>query len=159
MALALFAMTLTRLASADPPPAEPLDAPAAATPLQVRQPKPLQLDPAPASSGLRWKLLAIAAAAGCGVWLWKKRVVRPAGPNVPELRIVGRTSAGFRSELLLVELGDQRLLLGVTPNSIQNLYIVPESPSGDLTDEAIDAAAAPERPARTAPVDPEANIE
>ena len=58
-----------------------------------------------------------------GVWGWKQRSKAVPAGETPELRILRRTSIGVRSELLVVEMGGQRLLLGVTPNTIQNLYI------------------------------------
>ncbi len=131
--VALFAMALTRPAGAD---VQPEGAPTGATPLQVRAAKPLALEPAPSTSGWVWKLLAVSGAVGLGAWLWSRRVVRPVDASVPELRILGRTSAGLRCELLLVELGDQRLLLGVTPHSIQNLYIIPEAGSNESEAQA-----------------------
>jgi flagellar biogenesis protein FliO len=136
IALALFATSLTGLAAADPVPDGPAPpaATAASTPLPVRPSVPLTLEPAPASPGLGWKLLALVAAAGGGVWIWKKRAGRIIDKRIPELRILGRTVAGPRCELLLVEIEGQRLLLGVTPQSVQNLYIIAEPPTEDAAE-------------------------
>jgi len=106
------------------------------TPLQVRASKPLTLDSAPAGSNVGWKLLGMALVAGAGVWLWKRRPHRSLPAAAPQLAILRRTSLGVRSELILVELEGQRLLLGVTPNSIQNLYIVPTTYADELAAEA-----------------------
>lgn len=131
--LALSASALARSALA-----QPVESPAGElrteTPLQVRAAQPLTLAPAPARPHFTWVLIALAGAAGAGAWVWKKRGVRPIDVSVPELRILRRTSAGFRCELLLVELQGQRMLLGVTAHAIQNLYIVPEGSSEETTD-------------------------
>jgi flagellar protein FliO/FliZ len=63
-----------------------------------------------------------------------------------------RLSVGARSELMVVEMNGQRLLLGVTPSSIQNLYILPSSDdveaAADEPDRAVSRPLPPE-PART----------
>jgi hypothetical protein len=41
----------------------------------------------------------------------------------------------MRSELVLIDVEGQRLLLGVAPHSIQTLYIVPETPAEDVASE------------------------
>jgi len=144
IALALFATALTRPAGADPvldtppsamtqPPVAPATPPA--TPLATRPSAPLTFEPSPGPSGVVIKLLVFAAAAGCGAWLWKKRSTRPVEKRIPDLRILGRVVAGSRSELLLVEIEGQRLLLGVTPHTVQNLYIVPDAPTDGVPAE------------------------
>jgi flagellar biogenesis protein FliO len=174
IALALFATALTRSASADVPagalvPAASTSpetrasalpdapAPAVGTPLQVRPSAPLVLEPAPAGPGFGWKVFALAiAAGGCGLWLWKKRASSPTDKRVPELRILGRTSAGPRCELLLIELEGQRLLLGVTPQSIQNLYIIADASPEEPGMEIKESASAPAKRAKNAPQGPDA---
>lgn len=138
IALALFATSLTRPAAADPTPDAPAPpaATAVSTPLPVRPSVPLTLEPAPASPSLGWKLFALVAAAGGGAWIWKKRGGRSIDKRIPELRILGRTVAGPRCELLLVEIEGQRLLLGVTPQSVQNLYIIADPATEDAAVEA-----------------------
>jgi flagellar biogenesis protein FliO len=127
--LALFATGLTGTASADPTPTpvEVLDAPTTQTPLQVRPSKPLALESSPKGASVGWKLLGMVLVAGAGFWLWKRRPSRPSPLVVPELAILRRTRLGVRSELVLVDLDGQRILLGVTPHSVQNLYIVPDA--------------------------------
>jgi flagellar biogenesis protein FliO len=44
-------------------------------------------------------------------------------------------SLGLRNELLLVEVEGQRILLGMTPHTIQNLYIAPIAESGEAAIE------------------------
>jgi flagellar biogenesis protein FliO len=158
IAMALFATALTRSASADVPADAPVAAATAsvaatpmATPLQVRPSAPLVLEPAPTGPGVGWKVLALFVAAGCGVWIWKKRAASSIDKRVPELRIIGRTSAGPRCELLLIELEGQRMLLGVTPQSIQNLYIVADAPSEQPNTEVKENPLATKRTMKNAP--------
>jgi flagellar biogenesis protein FliO len=97
-----------------------LTASASATPLDVRHdgtpPPPAQ----PSHVGL--ELMGFAAAlGGAAFWLHKRR--RNGVKNVvnAQARIVSRTSIAVRSELLVVDIGEQRLLLGVTPSSIRHI--------------------------------------
>jgi flagellar biogenesis protein FliO len=108
-------------------------APAAATPLNLVPSKPLELaEPAPASN-LGWKLGAMGLLAAAGFWAYtkKKNALPATQAAIPEMRILRRTSVGVRSELLLVDLEGQRILLGVTPSNIQSLLIVPDSAMSD----------------------------
>jgi flagellar biogenesis protein FliO len=58
-----------------------------------------------------------------------------APPANTELRVLKRMSLGLRNELLLVEVEGQRLLLGMTPHTIQNLYIAPITESTETAAE------------------------
>ncbi len=110
-----------------------VSAPAVATPLNLVPSKPLELaEPAPASN-LGWKLGAMGLLAAAGFWAYtKKKNATPVKESaIPEMRILRRTSIGVRSELLLVDLEGQRILLGVTPSNIQSLLIVPDSAMSD----------------------------
>jgi flagellar biogenesis protein FliO len=132
IALALVATTVTRAARADPAPtSEEMSPPVAETPLHVRSSKPLELEPAVPPLAMGWKLSAIALALGCaGIWVWKRRTSRPLDVEIPEVRILRRTPIGVRSELLVIDFEGQRLLVGVTPHTIQNLFIMPpEAPA------------------------------
>ncbi|MGA2450030.1 MAG: flagellar biosynthetic protein FliO [Polyangiaceae bacterium] len=95
------------------------------TPLALRsnQPSiPLKLsgDSEPATLG--WKLALMALVIGGGIYgLRRRSLSRP--PNA-DLVVVRRASVGFRSELLVVNVDGQRLLLGVTPQSIHTLAVL-----------------------------------
>ncbi len=55
-------------------------------------------------------------------------MLRSATPQIgSDMAVLRRTSLGMRSELLLVEIEGQRLLLGVTPHGSQTLYVLPDS--------------------------------
>ena len=116
-------------APAPMPAAAPTTPPTAATPLSLVPSKALELSSEPPTSNLGWKLGAIGVLAAAGFWAYgkKKAAVRVASAPIPEMRILRRTSIGVRSELLLVDLEGQRILLGVTPSNIQSLLIVPDS--------------------------------
>ncbi len=121
--VAIAAMGLTARVRAETPPTTAESAgPPAATPLALR-PKPLELAHDPPQSGLGWKVVALMALLGGGAYYLRKRA-RPARVDDGRLVIVRRTSIGLRSELLVVNVEGQRLLLGVTPHSIQSLAVL-----------------------------------
>ncbi len=97
--------------------------PATKTPLALRPPPPppLALEE-PASSGGWWYKILLIGALGAGGW-WLVRRGKKLRTEEPacSLRVVTRLSVGAKSEIVLVELEDQRLLLGVTPGSICRL--------------------------------------
>jgi flagellar protein FliO/FliZ len=151
MAVALAATVLTSRANAqsDPPhdtdgtsPArgrgQNLESSAAtesATPLALRSSKPLELAPEPTHSGLGWKVVAVLAILGGGAFYLRKRI-GPKRIDDGQLTIVRRTAIGIRSELLVVNVEGQRMLLGVTPHSIQSLAVLDgeeaaEAPASD----------------------------
>ncbi len=151
--LATSASTLTRAAPADPAPtantvlapsapgaalgipptpADTLLAPTAPTPLQTRPGKPLSLDPAPAHFSVLWKLLAMVLVTAGGLFVWKRRTGASAASPSVQMNIVRRVPVGVRSELLVIELEGQRMLLGVTPHGIQNLYIMPDTDADEV---------------------------
>lgn len=137
MAVALAATVLTSRASAqaDPPRDTPSATSETATPLALRSPKPLELAPEPTHSGLGWKVVAVMAILGGAAFYLHKRV-GPRRLDDGQLTIMRRTAIGIRSELLVVNVEGQRLLLGVTPNSIQSLAVL----DGDA-DQSVDASA------------------
>jgi len=126
--LALAATLLTAGAWADADSPVVTQSAQAGTPLTLRPTKPLSLEPQRPAEGAGWKIAAFlvaGAAVFCGVkHRARTRAPRPdSGP-----RVVGRTTIGIRSELLLVEIDGQRLLLGVTPTAIQSLYLPAPAP-------------------------------
>lgn len=124
------------------PAAEPLPQPsAAATPLPVRHDKPLALAPEARGIPIGAKLGVVALVAGAGAWAWSRRRQKARGmpARTHTLEVLARTSIGVRSELIVVDVDGQSLLLGVTPASIQRLAVLP--------DPAFDAATTPDAPA------------
>ena len=77
----------------------------------------------PAASSVGWKFAAALAIIGGAAFYLRKRV-RPEAAGDTQLTIVRRASIGLRSELLVVNVEGQRLLIGVTPHSIQSLAIL-----------------------------------
>jgi MYXO-CTERM domain-containing protein len=160
--LALVATLLTRPALAEP---EPSAAEATAqTGLPVRPTKaPLVLEPAPSSGGTGYKLALVALVGLAGVWAWRQRAKKaPTEATGTQLRVLTRTTVGVRSELLVLELDGQRLLVGVTPSSMQTLYLFPdvaqeepvvvdtrERRIANLLESRIAQRPAPSEPART----------
>lgn len=128
------------------PTAAPVAAATGATPLTVRASHPVTYAADPAHASLGWKLGLIALGLGGGFWFWKRRAPKGAAP-APRIRIVARQSVGVRSEILIVEIEGDRLLLGVTPQSIARIGDLPpegfreldREPARDLGFEAPDA--------------------
>ncbi len=130
----------------------------AGTPLGVRQPRSLTLAPA-SSSGGDWKLLIGVGGLAVGVFIWKRRADAASGSSSgPELKIVRRTPLQHHGELLVVEVGGQRMLLGATSTSVQHLATLEgaeESATEPATSPApvIEAPTASLAPAVSAPRD------
>lgn len=142
VAVGASALTSSGVASADPGGAVDV-APAAGTPLAVRPSKPLELaDDAP-RLGVAWKLGAIVVVGALAAWVWRQRSPVLQAQDLPSLRILRRTSIGVRSELLVIEMDGQRLLLGVTPTTIQNLYIAPLAEDERLATDEVEAVVEP----------------
>lgn len=96
-------------------------------PLALRPPTPLAL--APQSEPIPWayKFLFGAAIAAAGAIVWKKRrSLATKQATGTAVRVLGKTSMGLRGELALVEVGGMRLLVGVTPSSMQTLAVLPD---------------------------------
>jgi flagellar biogenesis protein FliO len=74
-----------------------------------------------------------------GVGFYSRRRFASKRTDDTQLTIVRRATIGFRSELLVVNVEGQRLLLGVTPQSIQSLALL----DGDDTAPALAASASP----------------
>ncbi len=120
-----LALSVTTVAFGEP------DAP---TPLQLRHDSVVAPSSGSAASA-GWKLAGIAVViAGVALWLRKKRR-NGLGDSLPSptLRVVARTSVGARSELIVVDVGGQRVLLGATPSSINHLVDID---TDDLLHEA-----------------------
>jgi len=101
--------------------------------------KPLELAAEKPSDSIWLKLGACGLILGGALFAMKKRGLLKAAPREHTMTIVGRTAIGVRSELLLVDVDGQKLLLGVTPNSISRLAVMPvhgDAPS--LMEETLD---------------------
>ena len=140
--------------AAAPPvaPAPPFAPAPSDLPLALRpsSPKPLTLATEPTSTPWPYKLLFGAAVLGACAVVWKKRrslASKLAAPETP-VRVLGKTSMGLRGELALVEVGGMRILVGVTPSSMQTLAVLPD----DYAEAAEQAASRTEpEPERAAP--------
>lgn len=97
------------------------------TPLNVRPSRPLELAPASSGSHLGTTLPLVVVALGAGAWVWKRRATAATPVRRPSINILARQSIGVRSELLVVEIDGQSLLLGVTSGSIQRLAVLPDA--------------------------------
>lgn len=146
--LALAATMLTSRANAqqDPPPAaRAADAPSAdaPTPLSLRPSKHLELAQEPPHTAFGWKVVAVMAILGGAAFALRKRV-KPKRTEDAQLTILRRTAIGLRSELLIVNVEGQRLLIGVTPHAIQSLAVLDADERPEpVAAEAPEAAAQP----------------
>jgi flagellar biogenesis protein FliO len=138
-ALTLAVSTMTAAAFAQEPaapPAPPAPEPAKATPLAVRPSKPIELAPPPSGSRYTTAIAAIAAVAAGGLWLYRRRSAGRSGAPRRTITISARKAIGVRSELLVVEVDGQGLLLGVTPGNIQRLAVLPDPALAEAPAEA-----------------------
>lgn|GEM_PF-1731017 len=131
-----------------------------ATPLPVRPRRPLVMAAERGYEGGGWKLLLGFAGLGVAFMLWKRRVPVSTLATGCEIQVVTRASLGGRSELLVVDVGGQRMLLGVTSGSVQYLAAIdgaeatlPGDPDKTAGFESMFAAAR-SRTREKAPLDP-----
>lgn len=115
-----------------PPPPAPT-APAGGTPLNLRPaPAPFGVGGGSTSSSLAPQLALVVLAAAAGLWLYKRRARTSAEAYKPP-KILSRTAVGVRSELLVVEVEGQVMLIGVTPQSIQRIAVLSVLPNSAQT--------------------------
>jgi flagellar protein FliO/FliZ len=127
--MVLTLTTMTALADAPEPPA---------TPLVTRPSRPLTLASANESTPLGYKVVAGAGVAlAAALWLRNKKRSTRGATSKSRIDVLTRTSVGVRNELLVVDVEGTRLLLGMTPGSIQTLSVleIPEEPE---TPEALE---------------------
>jgi len=74
-------------------------------------------------------LLAVLAAIALVAWLMR-RVGRFQSGLGGAMKIVGGLSMGARERVVLIQVGDTQLLLGVAPGRVQTLHVLPEPIAG-----------------------------
>jgi flagellar biogenesis protein FliO len=97
------------------------------TSLPLVAPKPIALAPTESHTNRGWILIAAVAAGGVGAWSWKRRQTVAKVTDNARLRVVSRTGIGGRNELVIVDAGGQRLLLGVSASGITTLATLDEA--------------------------------
>jgi flagellar biogenesis protein FliO len=122
--------------AAAPAAAAPVPAKEADVALALRPTKELTLAAEPAPIPWPYKLLFGGIVLAAGVVVWKKRRALAAKPTSTAVRVLSKTTTGMRGELALVEVGGMRLLIGITPGSMQTLAILPDEAS-DMIDESL----------------------
>ena len=129
------------------PPAEAADAKPDG--LNLRPSKPLETAAASPSLGIGAKL-GLAGLVGAAAFFVYRRRTQGAGKvsKVADLRVTARTSVGHRSEVIVVEVDGQRLLLGVTPGSIRTLTVLADDVAADTEVDSEAPTAAEEGLAR-----------
>ncbi|MEO8798738.1 MAG: flagellar biosynthetic protein FliO [Polyangiaceae bacterium] len=128
---AASAVPVTPAASAQP--AAPTPAPeskplvlreTAAANAQAAHPMSLMADPA---QGASWKIVGILGVMCAAAWAFKKKQEKKKPVDtVKSLQVLRKLSVGVRSELLVIDIDGQRLLIGVTPSTITTLASIPE---------------------------------
>lgn len=89
------------------------------TALPVRKEKPLTLAQESSGTSATFKLASLALIVAGAFYVAKKRGLKlPRQAVQKPMKVTARTSLGVRSELVVVEVDGQRLVLGVTPSNI-----------------------------------------
>ncbi len=112
------------------------------TPLELRPQRPLETAPAQSGSSA-WMKIGLCGLVAAGAFLLYRRkrgVPVAAGPS---LRVAARTAIGVRSELIVVDVDGQRLLLGVTPSSVRTLSILTGEPASATASGEVDEPVTP----------------
>ena len=110
------------------------------TPLPVRPIRPLSLAHASHGPIDSWKFLAGFAGLAAALWYWKRRTPSAASSPAPELQVVRRATLGNRGEVVVIDVAGQRMLLGVTPTSVQMLTMLDEPTASRATETVADDA-------------------
>lgn len=107
--------------------AVPSVAPASTAPTSTAPapaPAPLRTDPIESMVKVLFALGFVVAAIFAVAWMFR-RVGGLTGVASGSLRIVGGLSLGGRERVVLVQVGEQQILLGVAPGRIQSLHVLP----------------------------------
>jgi flagellar protein FliO/FliZ len=109
---------------------------AAATPLAVRPTPATHLTLAPSSEGIGTglKVLAILGVGGALAFFIRRKRTATAIP-ASRISIVARESLGVRSEVVVLDVEGTRLLVGLTPTTMQTLAVL-DPPEADGLDTA-----------------------
>jgi len=87
-----------------------------------------------------WKFLAGFAGLAAALWYWKRRAPSASASPAPELQVVRRATLGNRGEVVVIDVAGQRMLLGVTPTSVQMLTMLDEPAAARATETVADDA-------------------
>ena len=82
-----------------------------------------------------WGLLLVLGAIVAMVWLLKRLGNFSTSAN-KQIRIIGGVSLGTREKLVVVQVGKDQLVLGVTPGSVRNLHTLNEPLEMDTSQQA-----------------------
>ena len=83
----------------------------------------IHTDPIESLVKVTFALGMVVAAIFAVAWLFK-RMGGLSGVNSGSLRIVGGISLGGRERVVLVQVGDEQILLGVAPGRVQSLHVL-----------------------------------
>ncbi len=81
--------------------------------------------------GLLGSLLLMALLLAAGLW-FLRRLRSAQGPNRGGVEVVAQIPLGMKEKLLVVQVGEQSLLVGCTPASMQTLHSWPSADSPSL---------------------------
>jgi flagellar biogenesis protein FliO len=87
-----------------------------------------------------WKFLAGFAGLAAALWYWKRRAPSASASPATELQVVRRAALGNRGEVVVIDVAGQRMLLGVTPTSVQMLTMLDEPTAPRATETVADDA-------------------
>lgn len=80
-------------------------------------------------------LIVVIAVIFLGAWLLR-RVARLQMPAAGAMRILGGLALGARERIVLVQIGEEQLVIGVAPGRIQTLHVMSEPLKTIATDES-----------------------
>ena len=86
-------------------------------------------------------LLAVVALIFGMAWLLKKMQQQAGNPAGQPIKLLGSRALGPRERLLLVQVGNEQLLLGLTPGQITPLHVLKE-PVDDFQEQPAEAESA-----------------
>ncbi len=132
----LVAPTVVAPAAPAAPVAPPVEV--AATPLSVRPTPATHLTLAPSSEGIGTglKVLAILGVGGALAFFIRRKRTATSLP-ASRISVVARESLGVRSEVVVLDVEGTRLLVGLTPTTMQTLAVLdtPEEVGQDVVEE------------------------
>lgn len=70
-------------------------------------------------------LILVVASIFVVIWLLKRSQMLSGGAH-RQLRVIGGVSLGARERAVLVQVGNEQILLGVTPQQVRTLHVLPE---------------------------------
>lgn len=98
---------------------------AATSAVDAATPAPIRTDPVESMVKVVFALGFVVAAIFAVAWMFR-RIGGLTGVAGGSLRVVGGISLGGRERVVLVQVGEQQILLGVAPGRVESLHVLPQ---------------------------------